>query len=93
MMAGEHCLGGPTNADTRARLADSPQLRELKDDEKRQSAKVSRILSRFLAHRLIAKIPRTRRWKVTDRGLRVMPASLRLRDLEFPQHYVNTAAA
>jgi len=74
MMAGEHCLAGLTNADIRARLADSPHLRHFKGDEKRESAEVSRILSRFHAHRPIAKIPGTRRWRVTDRGRRVMAA-------------------
>lgn len=58
-----------------------------------QSAKVSRILSRFHAHKLIAKIPRTRKWKVTDRGRRVMAIALRLRHAAFPELYQKAIAA
>jgi hypothetical protein len=93
MMAGETCVRGLSNADIRARLEDSTHLRELANYTKRQSAKVSRILSRFHSHCLIAKIPRTRRWRVTDRGRRVMAASLPLREPAFPQHFTHAAAA
>jgi hypothetical protein len=65
MMAGEHHIRGLSNADIRTTLEDSPHLRDLAHAPKKQSAKVSRILSRFHAHKLIAKIPRTRRWRVT----------------------------
>ncbi|HTY64142.1 MAG TPA: hypothetical protein VMG30_17970 [Acidobacteriota bacterium] len=58
-----------------------------------QSAKVSRILSRFHAHKLIAKIPRTRKWRVTDRGRRVMATALRLRHTAFPELYQKALAA
>jgi DNA-binding MarR family transcriptional regulator len=93
MMAGEHCIRGLSNADIRAHLEDSVHLRDLANDAKRQSAKVSRILSRFHAHKLIAKIPRTRKWRVTDRGRRVMAASLCLRDAAFPALYQKALAA
>jgi len=93
MMAGEHCIRGFTNADIRTPLEDSSHLRDLAHDPKRQSAKVSRILSRFHAHKLIAKIPRTRKWRVTDRGRRVMASSLRLRYGAFPELYQKAVAA
>ena len=92
MMAGEHCIRGLSNADIRAHLAGSPHLRDLANDPKRQSAKVSRILNRFHTHRLIAKIPHTRRWRVTNRGRRVMAASLCLRDTAFPALYQKAVA-
>jgi hypothetical protein len=60
---------------------------------KKQSAKASRILSRFHAHKLIAKIPRTRRWRVTDRGKQIMAASLCLRDIAFPELFRKNIAA
>jgi hypothetical protein len=60
-------------------------MRDLVSNQKKQSAKVSRILSRFHAHKLIARIPRTRRWRVTDRGKQIMAASLCLRDVAFPE--------
>lgn len=67
-------------------------LRGLGADPSRQSVEVPRILSRFHAHKLIAKIPRTRRWRVTDLGRRVMAASLRLRDAAFPELYTKADA-
>jgi hypothetical protein len=92
MMAGEHFIRGLSNADIRSSLGSSPHLRDLTDNPKKQSAKVSRILSRFHAHKLIAKIPRSRRWRVTDRGKQIMAASLALRDVAFPELFRKNAA-
>ena len=47
MMAGQHHIRGLCNADMRTCLKGSPHLRDLADNPKKQSAKVSRILSRF----------------------------------------------
>jgi hypothetical protein len=85
MMAGEHCIRGLSNADLRTLLESSSHLRDLSNDQRKQSSKVSRILSRFHTHKLIAKIPRTRRWKVTNRGKQIMAASLCLRNVAFPE--------
>jgi len=71
----------------------SMHLQNLADNQKKQSARVSRILSRFHAHKLIAKIPRTRRWRVTDRGRQIMAASLCLRDVAFPELFRKNIAA
>jgi hypothetical protein len=51
MMAGEHCIRGLSNADIRTLLESSSHLRDLARNPKKQSAKVSRILSRFHAHK------------------------------------------
>jgi len=48
---------------------------------------VSRIFRRLHAHGLIAKIPRTRRWKVTLYGRRLIGTTLYLRDSDFPRAY------
>jgi hypothetical protein len=93
MMAGEHHIRGLSNADIRTCLEGSSHLRDLVSNPKKQSAKVSRILSRFHAHKLIAKIPRTRRWRVTDRGKQIMAASLCLRDVAFPELFRKNIAA
>ena len=71
-MAGEHCLHGFTNRDIRSRLTGTRWLRACADDPKKASAKVGRCFRRLHAHGLIAKIPRTRRWRVTDYGRKVM---------------------
>src|SRR5262245_58995732 len=93
VMAGHHHIRGLSNSDIRASLEDSPHLRDLALNPKKQSAKVSRILNRFHAHKLIAKIPRTRRWRVTDRGKQIMAASLCLRDIAFTELFRKNAAA
>jgi hypothetical protein len=54
-------------------------------------AKVSRILQRFHAHGLIAKIPRSRKRRTNRFGRRVMATSIQVKELTFPQ--LLTAAA
>src|SRR5262245_4265636 len=68
VMAGHHHIRGLSNSDIRASLEDSPHLRDLALNPKKQSAKVSRILNHFHAHKLIAKLPLTLRCK--ESGLR-----------------------
>ena len=92
LMAGEHCLRGFTNRDIRVQLAPSVHLRACRHDPGKQSAKVSRTFRRLCAHGLIAKIPRTRRWRVTAYGRQVMGTSLYLRDHHFPNAYSKIAA-
>jgi hypothetical protein len=92
IMSGEHYIRGLSNSDIRSLLGHTPHLRELATDPKRQSAKVSRILSRFHTHKLIAKIPHTRRWRVTDRGKQIMSASLCIRDIVFPELFRKNVA-
>jgi hypothetical protein len=62
------------------------------NNPKKQSAKVSRILSRFHAHKLIAKIPHSHRWRVTYRGKQIMATSLCLRDVAFPELFRKNVA-
>jgi hypothetical protein len=92
IMAGEHCLRGFNNRDIRARLASTVHLRACGQDPKKASAKISRTFRCFHAHGLIAKVPRTRRWRVTLYGRRVMGTSLYLRDYHFPEAYFRIAA-
>jgi hypothetical protein len=70
-VAGEHCLHGFANRDIRSQLSGRRWLCASADDPKKASAKVGRNLSRLHAHGPIAKIPRTRRWRVTDCGRKV----------------------
>ena len=93
LMAGEHCLHGFTNRDIRSRLSGTRWLRACADDPRKASAKVGRCFRRLHAHGLIAKIPRTRRWRVTDYGRKVMGTSLYLREHHFPNAYRTPAAA
>jgi hypothetical protein len=76
MMAGEHPIRRLSNADVHICLEDSSHLQDLVSYPKKQSAKVSRIISSFYTHKLIAKVARTRRWRVTNRGKQIMAPSL-----------------
>jgi hypothetical protein len=75
VLRGEHLLQGFRNADIRRLLhgeANDPQQR------RRQSAAVGRLLKRLHVRGLLAKVPRTRRWRVTDAGQRVLGTVVRL---------------
>lgn len=93
LMDGEHCLRGFTNRDIRSQLTKTRWLRSCADDPKKASAKVGRCFRRLHAHGLIAKIPRTRRWRVTAYGHQAMGTSLYLREHHFPNVYATAAAA
>jgi hypothetical protein len=88
-MAGDHCLHGFTNRDIWARLASTQWLRSRSSDPTKARAKVGRSFRRRHAHGLIAKIPSTRRWWVTDRGRKGMGTTMYLR----PHHFANVYAA
>jgi hypothetical protein len=75
VLRGEHALHGFKNEDIRRPLCgpsprDPAQLR-------RQRHRVTRWLQRLHAHGLIAKIPRTRRWRTTAKGNSLMSTLLR----------------
>ena len=69
LLAGDHVAQGFRNADVRRALGHRASSREL---QRRQSAAAGRILRRFHVRGLIAKVPRTRRWRVTDEGRRIL---------------------
>jgi hypothetical protein len=86
LMSGEHCIRGFSNPDIRAKLQDSPFLKTI-SDAKRQSAKITRLLHRCHAHGLVAKIPHSRRWRLTRDGRVAMAAAIQLRDAQFPRSH------
>ena len=55
------------------------------------SGQVTRLLRRLHIHQLIAKIPRSRRWRVSRRGRRVMAAAIKLREVAYPSLYAEAA--
>ncbi len=65
IMRGEHAIQGLRNIDVRKGLG---LPCDKSDDARRASARVSRILLRLHAHGMIAKIPRSRRWRATKAG-------------------------
>jgi len=73
VIRGEHSLQGFRNANIREQL-NEPTTDDL--EHHRQSHRTGRLLKLLHAHRLIAKIPRTHRWRVTTHGHTVMSAIL-----------------
>ncbi|MGH7856954.1 MAG: hypothetical protein ACREQY_06440, partial [Candidatus Binatia bacterium] len=63
----------------------------LATDPRKQSAQVTRLFRRLYAHRLIAKIPRARRWRVSLAGRRTMAAALKLREVAYPSLFAKAA--
>jgi hypothetical protein len=82
VMNGENAIRGFTNRQLAHRLGARTNAAE--QERKKQSAKTSRLLQLLRAHRLIAKIPRTRRYRQTLFGMRVMAAAIHLRKVSLP---------
>ena len=73
VMRGEHLIQGFRNADIRTQLhTDMSDQKETR----RQSQRTGRLLKLLHGHGLIAKIPRSRRWRVTKNGWAVMSTIL-----------------
>jgi hypothetical protein len=80
VLAGDHLAHGFRNKDIRAALMDDPA-----QEGKRLSAAVGRLLKRFQVRGLVAKVPRTRRWRVTEKGQRILGDALRVYRRYSPQ--------
>ena len=73
VLAGDHIARGFRNQDIRVAL-DSGSVKDTR--RHRQSAAVGRLLKRLHVRGLVVKVPRTRRWRVTDRGRRLLGDTL-----------------
>jgi hypothetical protein len=73
---GDWAIKGFRNRDLRPLLYGTAKS---KKEERRQAARVTRRLALLHAHGLIAKVSRTHRWLVTDKGRRIMTALLAAR--------------
>lgn len=77
VMRGKYLVNGFRNRDIRSALFVVPRTRR---HARRNSAAMTRILNRLHVRHFIAKIPRSRRWRVTPRGQAVFGLSLTLYD-------------
>ena len=75
-------IQGFRNCDVRERLC--PGNNKPATQLKRDGARVGRQIKRLHLRGLIAKIPRSRRWRVTDVGYKLMAAAIRLHEQGFP---------
>ncbi len=89
VMRGEHLIRGFVNRDIRRQLF--PATRD-SHTQRRRSAHITRLLKRLHVHGLIAKIPHTRRWRVTRKGQILMTTILILHDERYPATMQREAA-
>lgn len=82
VMRGEHAIRGFRNHDVRQVMFPAPIN---KQTERRYSAAVSRMLKRLHVHGLIAKTPRSRRWKLTTKGQLLMSMAIKHHQRFYPE--------
>lgn len=89
-LRGEHFIHGFRNRDLAAHL----NVPYCKDplERKRQSARITRLIQLLHAHRLIARIPRSRRYRLTLTGATLMSAAVYLYNHDFPEAIINNVA-
>lgn len=85
VMRGEHAIRGFRNKDIVKALG-------MKDDNnpkkrRKNSARVTRLLQLLHTHRLIDKVPRSRSWKVTMKGMKVMHAAVSIYHVHMPKGF------
>jgi hypothetical protein len=79
VLDGDHIARGFRNKDIRAALFD------VATPSRQHSAAVGRLLKRLHHRQLVAKIPRTRRWRVTDAGRHLLSRAVQYYSQTWPQ--------
>lgn len=74
VLAGDHIAQGFRNQDIREQLH-AKKANECK--RRRQSAAIGRLLKRLQVRGLLIKVPRSRRWRITEQGRRTLGDTLR----------------
>ncbi len=92
LLSGAHAMSGFRNAELREQLAESGFFKSCRRCLRKQSAKLSKLLKRFHVYGLIAKIPRTRRWRLTKKGFALLSAAVALREQTVPTMYRQACA-
>ncbi len=85
VLAGEHCVNGFRNRDITSRLYSGPAKSH--EERRRRCGRVSRRIRTLRDHGLVAKVPKTRLYRVTKRGYRLMSAAVSFRTDNFPRAY------
>jgi hypothetical protein len=83
VLRGEHRLQGFRNKHIAQRL----YTKGTKDPEerRRRCGRVTRLIQLLRAHGLVAKIPRTRRYRVTTQGELLMSAAIKVKEIHLPK--------
>ena len=89
VLAGEHLINGFRNRNLQAQLYSKPPSSP--QEANSRCSRVCRLIRKLRGHRLIAKVPRSRLYRVTARGQRIMSAALLYRDVGFPDTLASAA--
>ena len=89
VMRGDNLLNGFRNHDLSERLY--PHASKDACEQRRRTARVSRLLQLLRAHGLIAKVPHSYRYRVTDKGQALMSAAIVVRHKAFPKELSEVA--
>lgn len=82
VMGGDYVAFGFQNRDIRLKLF---QKTESKKERLGLSVKTGRLLKKLQVHGLIKKVPRSRRWKVTEEGWSIMSSAIEIYDIGWHQ--------
>ena len=82
VLDGDHIARGFRNQDIRKPLFGQPKDSAM---QRRNSAAVGRLFKRLHVRQLIAKVPRTRRWRVTERGRHLLGLTTQLYRSSWPE--------
>jgi hypothetical protein len=88
-LRGENRLRGFRNHDLAQRLY--PQRAQDATERRRRCGRVTRLIQLLRAHRLVAKIPRTRRYRLTADGELLMSAAIQVKEIHLPKTIGNVA--
>jgi hypothetical protein len=82
VLAGEHTIRGFRNRDLQQRLYPKPARNA--NEQRRRSARVSRLIRKLRGHGLVGKVPGCRLYRPTAHGLELMAAAIHCRTGLFP---------
>jgi hypothetical protein len=82
LLRGEHAIHGIRNANVRAHLFGEARSAVVR---RRHANRTSRLLKRLHVHGLIAKIPHSRRWRLTARGTVVITVIMKCHYEKYPE--------
>ena len=88
-LLGGHLLNGFRNRDLAAALDPSPPRSDA--DARRRRERTSRLIRKLRAHGLVAKVPRSRLYRVTPHGYHLMSTAVRYRLDLFPSQLLAAA--
>ena len=89
LLAGENTINGFRNRDLTRRLY--RRAPHDVDEAHRRCERVSRLIVKLRGHGLVAKVPRSRLYRVTHHGNRVLTAAISLHDNSYPEQYLAAA--